>query len=49
MIDNKPYIETIIEISKPYLQETFPNNQRLDELVEKVNFLKENIKTQKKY
>ena len=45
MIDNKPYIETIIEISKPYLQETFPNNQRLDELVEKVNFLKEKSNT----
>jgi len=45
MIDNKPYIETIIEISKPYLQETFPNNQRLDEFVEKVNFLKEKSNT----
>lgn len=45
MIDNKPYIETIIEISNPYLQETFPNNQRLEEFIEKVNFLKEKTNT----
>jgi len=45
MIDNKPYIETIIEISKPYLQETFPNNQRHEEFVEKVKFLKEKSNT----
>lgn len=40
MIDNKPYIETIIEISKPYLQETFPNKERLEDFINKVNFLK---------
>ncbi|HPW65605.1 MAG TPA: site-specific DNA-methyltransferase [Salinivirgaceae bacterium] len=45
MTDNKPYIETIIEISKPYLQETFPNDKRLDEFIEYVNFLKEKTDT----
>lgn len=45
MIDNRPYIEKIIEISKPYLQETFPNKQRLEEFIEKVNFLKEKTNT----
>jgi DNA modification methylase len=41
MIDEKPYIDTIIEISLPYLKETFPNEKRLKELFEKVAFLKE--------
>ena len=41
----KPYIETIIEISKPYLQETFPNKQRLEEFIENVNFLNEKTNT----
>jgi len=45
MIDNKPYIETIIEISQPYLQETFPNKQRLEEFIENVNFLNEKTNT----
>lgn len=45
MTDNKPYIEKIIEISKPYLQETFPNDKRLDEFIENVNFLKEKTDT----
>lgn len=45
MIDIKPYIETIIEISKPYLQETFPNKQRLEEFIENVNFLNEKTNT----
>lgn len=45
MIDNKPYIDTIIEISKPYLQETFPNKQRFEEFIEKIKFLKENTNT----
>ena len=45
MIDNKPYIDTIIEISKSYLQETFPNQQQFEEFIAKVNFLKENTST----
>ncbi len=45
MKDNKPYIDKIIEISKPYLQETFPNKQRFEEFIEKTNFLKENTNT----
>ena len=45
MTNHKPYIETIIEISKSYLQETFPNKERLDEFIEKVNFLKEKTNT----
>jgi DNA modification methylase len=45
MIDNKPYIETIIEISQPYLQETFPSKQRLEEFIENVNFLNEKTNT----
>ena len=46
MIDNKPYIETIIEISRSYLQETFSNKQRLEQFLEKVDFLK--VKTNTK-
>lgn len=45
MVDTKPYIETIIEISYPYLQETFPVKQRLEEFIEKVSFLKEKTDT----
>ncbi len=45
MIDNKPYIETIIEISQPYLQETFPNKERLEKFIENVNFLNEKTNT----
>ncbi len=45
MTDNKPYIETIIKISQPYLQETFPNKKRLEEFIETVNFLKEKTNT----
>jgi len=41
MLEKKTYIEKIIEISKPYLQETFPNKQRLEEIFEKVDFLKD--------
>jgi len=42
MKQNNPYIDKIIEISKPYLQETFPNKDSYDEFIEKVNFLREN-------
>ncbi len=45
MTDNKPYIEKIIEISKPYLEETFPNHQRLEEFTNAVSFLKEKNNT----
>lgn len=41
MIENKPYIETIIEISHSYLQETFPDKQRYDDFIKKVDFLKD--------
>jgi len=40
MINKKPYIETIIEISRPYLKETFSNNERLAEFLQSVDFLK---------
>lgn len=40
MIDKKPYIETIIEISRTYLEEAFPNKERHDEFLQKVDFLK---------
>ena len=43
MTNNKPYIETIIEISQPYLQKTFSN--KLEEFIEKVDFLKEKTNT----
>ena len=46
MLNNKPYIDTIIEISLPYLKETFPNEPRLEEFLKAVNFLKS--KTQHK-
>jgi DNA modification methylase len=46
MLNNKPYIDTIIEISVPYLKETFPNEPRLEEFLKAVNFLKS--KTQHK-
>ncbi len=45
MADNKLYIEKIIEISKPYLEETFPNRQRLEEFTNAVSFLKEKNNT----
>ncbi len=45
MADNKPYIEKIIEISKPYLEETFPNRQRLEEFTNAISFLKEKSNT----
>lgn len=46
MLNNKPYIDTIIEISLPYLKETFPNESRLEEFLKAVDFLKS--KTQHK-
>ncbi len=46
MLNNKPYIDTIIEISLPYLKETFPNESRLEEFLKAVDFLKS--KTQRK-
>jgi uncharacterized protein VirK/YbjX len=45
MKNNKPYIEKIIEISEPYLKETFPNKQRLEQFIDTVNFLKEKTNT----
>ena len=45
MIDKKTYIETIVEISKPYLEETFPNKQRLEDFLGKVDFLKDKTNT----
>jgi len=35
-----PYIEKMIEISRNYLEETFPDNERLTEFLHKINFLK---------
>jgi len=40
MTNKKPYIETIIEISRSYLEETFSNKERLVEFLQTVNFLK---------
>ncbi len=40
MTDKKSYIETIIEISKPYLKETFPNKERLELFLQTVDYLK---------
>lgn len=40
MIDKKTYLETIIEISKPYLKDTFPQKQRREDFLKKVDFLK---------
>ena len=45
MIDKNTYIETIVEISKPYLEETFPNKQRLEDFLGKVDFLKDKTNT----
>lgn len=42
MIDKKPYIVTIIEISRPYLKETFSNNEMLEKFLQTVDFLKTN-------
>ena len=39
---NKPYIDRIIEISFPYLQETFKDDERLVEFLQKISFLREN-------
>lgn len=40
MIDKKPYIEKIIEISRPYLEKAFPNKERFREFINTVDFLK---------
>lgn len=40
MIDKKPYIEKIIEISRPYLEETFSSKKMLIEFIQTVDFLK---------
>lgn len=45
MIDIKPYIDTIIEISKPYLQETFPDKKRFEEFIDKIKFLRDYTNT----
>jgi hypothetical protein len=40
VIDKKPYIETIIEISRSYLKETFSSKERIVEFLQTVDFLK---------
>jgi DNA modification methylase len=45
MLENKPYIETILEISKPYLIETFPDNEIFNKFIDKISFLKEKTNT----
>jgi len=40
MIDTKPYIETILEISRSYLEETFSKKERLLEFLQTVGSLK---------
>jgi DNA modification methylase len=40
MLQKTPYIEKIVEISRSYLEETFPNNVRLAEFLQAVDFLK---------
>ena len=42
MIEKSAYIERIIKISRPYLEETFPNKKRYNEFLQTVNVLKEN-------
>jgi DNA modification methylase len=46
MAEKSAYIDKIIEISRPYLKETFPNKDRLDEFLQAVNILKEKDNTQ---
>ena len=46
MIEKKPYLNKIIEISNTYLQETFSNKDRFDEFLQNIDFLK--YKTNKK-
>ena len=41
MINKKPYLETIVEISHHYLKETFSNDGRLEDFLQKIDFLKE--------
>jgi len=41
MIEKRAYIDKIIEISRPYLEETFPNEKRLNEFLQTVSILKE--------
>jgi DNA modification methylase len=41
MVEKKIYLEKIIEISRPYLEETFPQKERLSEFLHKIDFLKE--------
>jgi len=45
MIEKQTYIETIIEISKPYLKKTFPQKKRFEYFLDKVDFLKEKKNT----
>lgn len=40
MIDNQTYIETIIEVSQSYLEETFPEKERLAEFINEISKLK---------
>ena len=48
MIEKSAYIERIIKISRPYLEETFPNKKRYNEFLQTVNVLKENKKVAKR-
>ncbi|HHT21698.1 MAG TPA: site-specific DNA-methyltransferase [Bacteroidales bacterium] len=45
MVDKKPYIETIIEKSYPYLKKTFSNKERLLEFIQTVELLKTKTNT----
>lgn len=46
MINERSYIDKIIEISLPYLRESFPNNGRFDEFLSSIEFLKTNSNIQ---
>ena len=46
MIEKSAYIDKIIEISRSYLKETFPNKERLNEFLQAINLLKEKENTQ---
>jgi DNA modification methylase len=46
MSEKSIYIDKIIEISRPYLKETFPSDERLNEFLKAVNPLKEISNTQ---
>ena len=41
MTEKSAYIDKIIEISHPYLEETFPSKKRFNEFLQTVKILKE--------